>query len=88
MCQSLRLKLDIVQCPQHAHKFYGLEVFAQTTPTPLHVDNTSGIRITENPILHYHTKHIEVYCHFIREEFERDVISLPHVSTLYRATAC
>lgn len=62
--------------------------FAQTTPTPLHVDNTTGIRITENRILHYRTKHIEVYCHVIREEFDRDLISLPHVSTLYKASAC
>lgn len=62
--------------------------FAQTTPTPLHVDNTTGIRITENPILHYRTKHIEIYCHFIRKEFERDVINLPHVYTLYKASAC
>ena len=49
--------------------------------TPLYADNTSTIRITENPIFHDRTKHIEVDCHFIRDEFKRDIISLLHVST-------
>lgn len=48
---------------------------------PLYADNTSSIWITENLIFYECTKHIEVDYHFIRDEFKRDVISLPHVST-------
>ena len=55
--------------------------FPAAGATPLYADNTSAIRITENPIFHERTKHIEVDCHFIRDELKRDVISLPHVST-------
>ncbi|XXG51938.1 hypothetical protein AAC387_Pa03g0390 [Persea americana] len=55
--------------------------FAQTSSTPLHANNTGGIQITENLVFHERTKHIEVDRHFIRDEYKRDVISLPHVPT-------
>ena len=58
--------------------------FAQSTPSPLHVNNTSAIRIMESPVLHEHTKHIEVDCHFIRDEYARNVISLPHISMKFQ----
>jgi hypothetical protein len=54
--------------------------FSPSGPTSLHVDNTSVIHISANPIFHERTKHIEVDCHFIREAFEAQTISLPHVS--------
>ena len=58
--------------------------FAQASPTSLNADNTRAIKITENHVLHECTKHIEVDYHFIRDEYKRDVISLPHVPTEFQ----
>ena len=44
-------------------------------------DNTCAIAITQNPILHARTKHIEVRHHFIRDHVERGHIELLRVGT-------
>ncbi|XP_073136958.1 secreted RxLR effector protein 161-like [Henckelia pumila] len=42
---------------------YGIE----SNEAPIFVDNTSAIAITQNPVMHSRTKHIDVRHHFIRE---------------------
>lgn len=55
--------------------------FSQASSTLLHVENTSAIQIAGNPVYYERTKHIEVDYHFIRESFDRRVITLPHIFT-------
>lgn len=48
-------------------------------PTPLMCDNKASISISENPVLHDRTKHIEIDRHFIKEKLDGGVIELPFV---------
>ncbi|KAK6148203.1 hypothetical protein DH2020_019115 [Rehmannia glutinosa] len=48
---------------------------------PIICDNTSAIAITQNPVLHSRTKHIDVRYHFIRDHVEKKDITLEYIST-------
>ena len=48
---------------------------------PLYYDSQSAIRLTENPMFHARTKHVEVHYHFIREKVLQEEIELKHVRT-------
>lgn len=49
--------------------------------TPIYCDNKSAISITENPVCHSRTKHIEIRHHFIRDCVEKGKVRLEFVST-------
>jgi len=53
----------------------------QTAPTEIKVDNTSAIRLVENPEFHKRTKHIDIRYHFTRELVEEKKIAIEYVST-------
>ncbi|CAL1357179.1 unnamed protein product [Linum trigynum] len=50
-------------------------------PMDLYVDNTSAIRIAENPVLHDRTKHIEIHVHYIRDLVREGTLRLHHLQT-------
>nr|GEV96412.1 hypothetical protein CTI12_AA544960 [Tanacetum cinerariifolium] len=44
-------------------------------------DNKAAIQISENPVQHDRTKHVEVDRHFIKEKLEAEIIELPFVKS-------
>jgi hypothetical protein len=48
---------------------------------PLLCDNESAIRITNNPVEHSRTKHIDIWYHFLRDHQQRGDIEIAYVST-------
>ena len=53
--------------------------FPPTEACKLFCDNKAAIDISENPIQHDRTKHVEVDRHFIKEKLEKEIISITHV---------
>ena len=54
---------------------YGLKV----NKIPIFCDNISAIEITENPVQHSKTKHIDIKYHFIREHVMEGTVELHFV---------
>ena len=50
-------------------------------PCRLFCDNKAAISISENPVQHDKTKHVEVDRHFIKENLEAKVVEMPYVKS-------
>jgi hypothetical protein len=48
---------------------------------PLLCGNESAIRMTDNPVEHNRTKHIDIRYHFLRDHQQRGDITIKYVST-------
>ena len=53
----------------------------QQQPTPLWCDNQSAIKLAKDPVLHQHSKHIELHMHFIRNLVHDRVLEMLYFPT-------
>lgn len=55
--------------------------FNHTTPALMYCDNKASIHISENPVLHERTKHVDIDWHITREHVQKGQLKLLHVNT-------
>lgn len=65
----------------HLRRLLGDLGFPQEGPTVILEDNMGCICMSENPVMHRRTKHIDIKFHFIREAIERGDVILTFTST-------
>nr|GEV80212.1 retrotransposon protein, putative, unclassified [Tanacetum cinerariifolium] len=56
----------------------------QFNKIPLYCDNKSAVALSYNNVQHSRAKHIDVRCHFIKEQVENKVVELYFVRTEYQ----
>jgi hypothetical protein len=52
----------------------------EMSPTVIHCDNQSCIKLSENPVFHDRSKHIEIRYHFICDWVQRGAVQLQYIS--------
>lgn len=63
--------------------FKGIGYNITMKPTPIFCDNNVAIKLSEDPTLHFHVKHIDIKYHFLYKCVQSNKISIQYVNTKY-----
>ena len=62
---------------QQTLKDFGLNI----SKSPIYCDNTSAINLSKNTPQHAWTKHIDIRHHFLRDNINKEVITLDYINS-------
>ena len=62
---------------QQTLKYYGLNI----SKSPIYCHNTSAINLSKNTAQHARTKHIYIRHHFLRDNINKEVITLDYINS-------
>eukprot|EP00253_Pinus_taeda_P014573 PITA_14573 len=81
-CEAEYIAASMASCEAVWLRKLFSELFGHTLDTNVILcDNQSGIRLSENPVFHDCSKHIDIRYHFIRDMVQRGAIRLHHIGT-------
>ena len=65
---------------------YLLQDFGINSPShiPLWCDNKAALHITANPVFHERTKHLDIDCYIVRDQFKKGFIAPQHISSSHQ----
>jgi hypothetical protein len=64
-----------------------LDLFSvELEPTVIHYDDQSCIKLSENPVFHDRSKHIEMRYHYARDMMQKNILSIQYVPTTKQTT--
>jgi hypothetical protein len=49
--------------------------------TIIHCNNQRCVKLSDNPVFHYKSKHIEIKCQYIKDMVKRKVVHVKYLST-------
>jgi hypothetical protein len=59
---------------------------SELEPTVIHCDNQSCFKLTENPMFHDRSKHIEMRYHYVRDIVQKNILSIQYVPMTEQTT--
>jgi hypothetical protein len=74
LCVAVR---EVVRLRKLLADLFGYEMYSIV----IHCDNQSCVKLSENPIFHDKSKHIEIKYHYIRDMVQRKAVHVEYLST-------
>eukprot|EP00253_Pinus_taeda_P015265 PITA_15265 len=81
ICFAVNTMSQFMCEPRKVHWVAAKHILRRLRPSVIYCDNQSCIKLTENPVFHDRSKHIEIKYHFIRDYVQKGAVKLKYIPT-------